>query len=905
LRVRVDVEKGGSRTLLVGAVDVGAGDRLLADHPPVVAVSLALDAPELIAGLVERLEYGLPNRPEQRLVADDERAVGRLFGLDLDGVAKGDHGSPKDWLPSLDPLLGDDAFAEWSPSGTGLHIPLAGFSPPDWWADCQVDEHEGVEAEGAKFFTVTGDRLSGCGGHVADSGDHVEEWLADVWEAVRDEPAPPRRESNRSAESAAETERVPDGASGNATDIARAVDALDAQRVAEKTIVSKWNDQASTSEGVRAFYPTWGGPNCNGTANIVGEDVWTDTGGGGKGGPQVMAAIDMGELRADRAHPGDVSGDLWWDTVEHLRELGFAIPEYDASPRSAAAETAESQGQTDGGGAAAASGPDTDGAPITVEDRVAAEVLRPLDPPDDTEEITYDVAVNRFADILCDEYHFVRPRVDVRGWRDTLYVYDETQGIYEPHGKTWVETEAERLLGAVATNQRVNEIVGKIERRSLAEPGELTADPHRLVVENGIVDLHTGELDEHTPSEYHRVRVGWAFDPGATCERVDEFFHEIVADQDVRTLYQLVAHTLYSEYLAEKAAMLLGDGQNGKSVFLDLVEQFLGQQNVSSQSLQDISQKDFAANQLEGKLANVNPEIGDGGTVRDLNTFKQLTGRDTVHADVKFESPIQFENHATLVFAANRMPKMGEDTHALWRRWIPISFPYTFNARDPDAKDPIPKRKLMNELTEPSEMRGLLARAVEEISRWWDEGILFTEIDTPDEVREQMRRASEPVFDFAMTCLRLAGDEDAYVAKERVRECYRQYAKAEDLPTMEESEFGRRLMSIADLPIDSSQRRVDGSRITVYQPLELTGRGREVLGEDESGEDQNVTDSAPRWQAAADAVRDLEGDEPADEPMVVGALARQMTMRNARSAIQAAAERGAIYQAADGGWRVS
>jgi len=87
VRCGVDVEKGGSRTLLVGAVDVGAGDRLLADHPPVVAVSLALDAPELIAGLVERLEYGLPNRPEQRLVADDERAAGRLLGLDLDGVA--------------------------------------------------------------------------------------------------------------------------------------------------------------------------------------------------------------------------------------------------------------------------------------------------------------------------------------------------------------------------------------------------------------------------------------------------------------------------------------------------------------------------------------------------------------------------------------------------------------------------------------------------------------------------------------------------------------------------------------------------------------------------------------------------------------------------------------------------
>jgi len=841
----------------------------------------------------------------------DDYPRGLYGGLDLDGCAE--DGSPKDWLPSLSPFLEDDPYIEWSPSGTGLHIMLAGFEPPGWWADCSLGEHEGVEAYGAKFFTVTGDKLDDSGDEVGDHGDHVEEWLCDVWEAVRDEPAPPRADGDDDGTDDSETATAPSDASGNASDIADAVDRLDAQRVAEKTIVRQWNDSASTSAGVRAFYPTWGSTDCNGTANIVNEDIWTDTGGGGKGGAQVMAAIDMGELSARSASPGDVEGDLWWDTVEHLRDLGFAIPEYEPpeeqEPRSAATEAAESRGATDGGaGAQTASATGADST-TTLQDRFAREVLWPLDPPEDWdgEEITEEVAVDRAANILCAEYHFIRPREDVRGWRDTLYVYNDDLGIYERHGEWFLEREVERLLGPVATNTRTNEIRKKVIRLSGVRPEVLTEEPHRLCVANGIVDMHTGELDDHSPAEYHRVRLDWEYDPDASCERIDEFLGEIVqTGADKRTLYQLVAHTLYKEYIAEKAAMLLGDGQNGKSVFLALVEQFLGEENVSQRSLQSLDDENFAANDLQGRLANLNPEIGDGGSVSSLNRFKQLTGRDTVTADVKYQKPIKFENHATLLFAANRMPRMTEDTRALWRRWIYINFPYTFDTHDEDAKDEIPKRQLMRELTDPAEMRGLLARAVDEIQRWHETGTLFTDIETPDQVRTKMKRASEPVYDFAMTCLEPA-DGDAFVTKERVREAYRQYARAEDLPSVPDNVFGERLVNIRDLAIEPSQRKPDGSGYrTVYNGVALSSRGRQILGldEDDDNHELDETDSQHRWQRAVDAVRSLEGEAAVTKGEAVGRLSTEMSLTAAQDAFDAAAERGGIYDAGDG-WRVS
>ncbi len=116
----------------------------------------------------------------------------------------------------------------------------------------------------------------------------------------------------------------------DADKVMAAVDALNAQDVAGATIVDEWTD--SSGADFRAFLPTWGSKSTDsGTANIVTNDVWKDTGndpmpGCGYGGPIVMAAIDIGIVSHKNAERGCVKGTDWWKCVGHLRGLGFPIP---------------------------------------------------------------------------------------------------------------------------------------------------------------------------------------------------------------------------------------------------------------------------------------------------------------------------------------------------------------------------------------------------------------------------------------------------------------------------------------------------------------------------------------------------------------------------------------------------
>ncbi|WP_324757054.1 hypothetical protein [Haloarcula montana] len=232
-------------------------------------------------------------------------------------------------------------YADVSQSGSGAHAIYRGELPEgvkeaSWQLDEDPwggnDDLPSVEIYARKRVCVmTGD-------HVDGTPTEVREWDDDALETivrVNDDVAASQQERVEDVDAAREsfdsTDYEPAATSADETttdirDIFAAIDRLDARDVADRTIVHRWNDSASTSDGERAFAPTWG-KSSNGTANIVNDKRWMDTGDrGGYGGPVVMAAIDAGELD-ERHAAGGVSGETWWRGVEHLRDLGFSIPE--------------------------------------------------------------------------------------------------------------------------------------------------------------------------------------------------------------------------------------------------------------------------------------------------------------------------------------------------------------------------------------------------------------------------------------------------------------------------------------------------------------------------------------------------------------------------------------------------
>ena len=233
-------------------------------------------------------------------------------------------------------------YADISTSGTGVHAAYKGDLPEgvktaEWELDEEPwgenDDRPSIEIYDHKHVCIaTGDHVPGTPLTVAEWDDDELNDLLDENDQLPDEPLTPGDRVDFDLDDHEPSATEADETTDDIRDIWHAIDRLDARRVADDTIVQQWNDSASTSGGNRAFIPTWGSSSDSGTANIVDDRIWQDTGSrGGYGGPTVMAAIDLGEISDRGAQPSDVKGELWWKAVDHLRDLGYGIPEYEPS----------------------------------------------------------------------------------------------------------------------------------------------------------------------------------------------------------------------------------------------------------------------------------------------------------------------------------------------------------------------------------------------------------------------------------------------------------------------------------------------------------------------------------------------------------------------------------------------
>jgi len=352
---------------------------------------------------------------------------------------------------------------------------------------------------------------------------------------------------------------------------------------------------------------------------------------------------------------------------------------------------------------------------------------------------------------------------------EELYVYEK--GIYQPWGKSFVKGLCEKYLGKEASTWRVNEVTNHIERSTYIDRSKIDADINLICVENGILNLKTKKLMPHTPDVVFLNKIPVNYNPDADCPKIKQFFKEVCYAEDIPTMQELFGYCLYRSYPIHKAAMLIGEGSNGKSKTIGLLRKFLGQENVSSKELGELVNDRFATIELYGKLANVCAEITPDA-LRRTGIFKALTGQDLITAARKFKGAFSFVNYAKLIYSANKLPMTGDKSYAFYRRWILLSFPNTFEGKNADPN-------ILEKLTTPEELSGLLNWALDGLNRLLKNGD-FTYGKTVEEVQEQYEELSDPVYAYVKEYLEVNLGEA--IAKDELYEHHVKWCRERKLP---------------------------------------------------------------------------------------------------------------------------
>ena len=272
---------------------------------------------------------------------------------------------------------------------------------------------------------------------------------------------------------------------------------------------------------------------------------------------------------------------------------------------------------------------------------------------------------------------------------------------------------------------RLREMIklGATEAGIYTPPEWFDAEPGRLNVSNGTLDLRTGRLRDHDPRDYLTKIVNIAYDPQATCPTWHRFLNDIMKGNQamIDFLQRAIGYSLSGSTKEQCLFFLHGFGANGKSTFTGILQALLGDyaERVPTQTLL-ASRYDGIPNDI-AKLAGARLAVASelpAGRYFDEELVKDLTGatgeHDKLTARFLRQEYFDFRPQFKLWIYGNHKPKVKGTDDGIWRRFHLVEFKARFEG---DNCDPDIPEKL------DAELPGILAWAVQGYQKYLRQGL--------------------------------------------------------------------------------------------------------------------------------------------------------------------------------------
>jgi len=431
-------------------------------------------------------------------------------------------------------------------------------------------------------------------------------------------------------------------------------------------------------------------------------------------------------------------------------------------------------------------------------------------------------AIQMVVDYFLDKYNFLT----LGGSKsDDIYFYKE--GIYVPDAQVIIKKEMEELLIEKSKTVYVNEVINKIARNTYVDRSKFEEPLNKICLKDNILNIDNFEIEEFSPETIFLNKLPVEYNPKSDCPKIKKFIREVIVPKedwdndelnptDILTLQEFCGYLLYKKIIFNRAVMLYGEGENGKSTFINLIKRFLGSKNVANVPIQKLETNTFATASLFGKLANLHADLPKKA-LEETSKFKQLTGGDTVDAEKKFKDNFSYTPYAKMIFAANKLPETYDDTRAFWRRWLIFNFPNCFSEEDSSTN-----KSLLDELTTKEELSGFLNWALEGLRRLLNNKG-FTKNKSTEEIREEYIRQSDSIGAFILDVIEECPGN--YIVKKDLYETYVDYCRDRGYDAVADNSFHRKFH--VKIRVREINPQVRGKQVKAWSGIRLrmTKRG--------------------------------------------------------------------------------
>jgi putative DNA primase/helicase len=388
-------------------------------------------------------------------------------------------------------------------------------------------------------------------------------------------------------------------------------------------------------------------------------------------------------------------------------------------------------------------------------------------------------------------------------------LWDATAGMVNPLKEQW-----QKFAKSCESNANMVSVINLAKTLMRESFEEFNRDDYLFSCANGVIDLEKGELLEHSPKFLLTQTSKASLDVNGECPEFLKFLDDITdGDGNLKDyLQKLVGYCLTGSILERAVFIMYGHGKNGKSTFLRVLHDLMGEyaKASSTQTFMDRG-NDSIRNDLAGlhdaRLVTTS-EVGRNG-VLDATVVKEITGGDAITCRFLYRETFSYLPKFKLIMAVNQRPNLSVKDRAIWDRIHEVPF----KVRISEDKL-IPQEKLL--ATFHSEMGGILRWAVDGCLKWQKEGLEKPE--SVVEATEEYKSDIDPTSLWIET--RFTGNAEDSVPTRLLFDDFVKFARENDIQlpeTFDSRRFGNTVMQ----KYSSKAKSKDGSIAKHYFRFKL------------------------------------------------------------------------------------
>jgi P4 family phage/plasmid primase-like protien len=273
---------------------------------------------------------------------------------------------------------------------------------------------------------------------------------------------------------------------------------------------------------------------------------------------------------------------------------------------------------------------------------------------------------------------------------------------------------------ASESNRSVRAMLDRAKSELPVLPADFNKHLYLLNCKNGTLDLRTGEMKKHDPSNMLTRCLKINYNPKATCPKWEEFIQSILAGDPglIQFMKEALGMSLCGDTSEQCLFICHGSGSNGKTTMLETIRIIMEDYGLAANI------ETFQVRKNQGIGNDVAELYGARFVTASENTMgsrlneafiKKATGKEPLRARRLHENEFEFMPEFTIWFAVNHKPVVKDTSKGMWRRVHFIPFVVTIEG---DKLD----KHLGEKLLEESE--GILAWQVRGSMDWHKRGRL-------------------------------------------------------------------------------------------------------------------------------------------------------------------------------------